>query len=478
MLSYNFAPQNSFEIVIKNKEVPIPGCIILLNLIVNFLSNDNISLLNDDEIGELIDQLTPDKLSQLRLYLIDQKQKGIIKSTYSKIIYALRSANDDDDCSVICDILVDDGTPYDAIELILKEFPDVSYGEILQQLIYEYPENVFSNTMLLAFSFYGKTENGDYLKQSELIQPYTKNNLIEVAKSRGYKKVIELIQKIFEVKVYSQKPVWVLADKNDVNILSYLDDADYEEDDTMSLIAESHTIAQDGIDKFLSLPNGEIDKIEQLDSEGKLVPKKDKVDLVSLVTCYVTTSSISELKLLGNGNEKMEYQIVECLTGTTSFDKKKPSVHTQKTEWDSDMEYERRSCRLYGPVNSMLTDRCLTTPTKDGRCRMLTCTCRPDDEDDHYELEVGSSNSWWISSNERCQVCTNSISGIESSIRIPVNGGGWIGCYCSVECITKEPTRFIKKEDEFLFSRMNGQLISFGIIDRNAVKTGKFTVKS
>jgi hypothetical protein len=102
--------------------------------------------------------------------------------------------------------------------------------------------------------------------------------------------------------------------------------------------------------------------------------------------------------------------------------------------------------RYFGPLNSKIDFEC----KMDG-CRMLTCCCNI------YELD----NSWF---NGYCELCDEIITDISHSLRMPCDGGGWIGCYCSVECLHSE-----QNKDKFFVNRWNmvaEVIISNGIFDR------------
>ena len=73
---------------------------------------------------------------------------------------------------------------------------------------------------------------------------------------------------------------------------------------------------------------------------------------------------------------------------------------------------------LLGPVHGdeECRGRCLLTGH-----RMMICTCYEEDEED-----------WFTSS---CDICSVPIRYRNNCIRIPLDSGGWFGCFCSLHCL-------------------------------------------
>jgi hypothetical protein len=102
---------------------------------------------------------------------------------------------------------------------------------------------------------------------------------------------------------------------------------------------------------------------------------------------------------------------------------------------------------IEGPENNIYfegeTRRCLGTPpyrTVDG-CRMLTCICKAenDDYEDYEDTEI--KMSWFKSKCENCKII---IPHASYCIRLPLNSGGWVGCFCSDECAINTANEEIK----------------------------------
>lgn len=79
-----------------------------------------------------------------------------------------------------------------------------------------------------------------------------------------------------------------------------------------------------------------------------------------------------------------------------------------------------------GPCNPMRDGyKCLGCNSSDIGCRMLTCHCLAYDSDEE---------DWYT---ESCSFCDSSIDRREDAKRAPLPEGGWLGCYCSWECVAK-----------------------------------------
>jgi hypothetical protein len=101
--------------------------------------------------------------------------------------------------------------------------------------------------------------------------------------------------------------------------------------------------------------------------------------------------------------------------------------------------------RIYGPLNKGEYD---CANSIDG-CRMLTCCCH---EEDWFEGV--------------CDSCFKKIKDISHCLRYPVKGGGWVGCFCSMECIVKSPPYDVDEFTEIRLDCMEDVISDVGIYDR------------
>lgn len=128
----------------------------------------------------------------------------------------------------------------------------------------------------------------------------------------------------------------------------------------------------------------------------------------------------------------------------------------------------KKMCRVYGPVNSILGVNCIGCPEgKEGPCRMFYCICREfEDEDvdnENVDEFVYEYNQSWFSG--KCDVCEAKIQKLRYAVRFPVDGGGWLGCYCSFGCMRKNKARPIYENDELRIRDIQSIIKEHGIAD-------------
>jgi hypothetical protein len=121
--------------------------------------------------------------------------------------------------------------------------------------------------------------------------------------------------------------------------------------------------------------------------------------------------------------------------------------------------------RLWGPANGYPEKNCLTAGQKLGPCRMLSCNCciDLDEEEDYDPYSAPDPTNWFV---KQCENCEREIANVSYAVRFPVTGGGWIGCYCSFKCMLKNPPRPIYHETEMTLERVQEIILHRGIMDR------------
>lgn len=78
--------------------------------------------------------------------------------------------------------------------------------------------------------------------------------------------------------------------------------------------------------------------------------------------------------------------------------------------------------------------------TKFGGCRMLLCTCYASDSNPDLEtgIDIGDTYREGVSYLDwypgYCIECATSLRSISHAVRIPMEGGGWKGCFCTFKC--------------------------------------------
>lgn len=110
--------------------------------------------------------------------------------------------------------------------------------------------------------------------------------------------------------------------------------------------------------------------------------------------------------------------------------------------------------RVFGPLNAFKDRNCVSSPGKEGPCRMLECRCRNKD-----------GSEWFFG---RCEQCSIGIRDRSHALRIPTKEGGWVGCICSFECMEKS-LPFHDNEINIKIEAMKHALKTDGIMDRNVL---------
>ena len=116
----------------------------------------------------------------------------------------------------------------------------------------------------------------------------------------------------------------------------------------------------------------------------------------------------------------------------------------------------------YGPLNTIY-HASNPEPThvchRYGGCRMLLCCEYENKGDDGESVDIFSKRrgSWF---RGECDICQNKIEKSCCAVRLPLQKGGWYGCYCSFECV-REQTE--DKKELQLISIAEDQIYTIGI---------------
>ena len=101
-----------------------------------------------------------------------------------------------------------------------------------------------------------------------------------------------------------------------------------------------------------------------------------------------------------------------------------------------DVKYDEKNisedillCQYYGINNSL--EVCPRSTLEGLSCRMFTCFC----VDDRTGYFTNTGEPTWFTG--KCDSCASKIACIRHAVRIPLLTKGWEGCYCSIECATK-----------------------------------------
>jgi hypothetical protein len=209
--------------------------------------------------------------------------------------------------------------------------------------------------------------------------------------------------------------------------------------------------------KFIKPPTWIINDYNKLPSHENLIndlslkiphyPIDDIVNDLSLTNKQYNHLSIEEQEKILNKYDKQRYRL--------------------------DLNFKDDLIKILGPVNTQmntdLTDDTICTIY--GGCRMLTCQEfeeqyineeEVDDFDADYNKNSYEKSEWF---HHQCDWCTNKIKYKHYAVRKPIYNGGWIGCYCSWQCVRDS----LNHDDVIgfdLVSIFEEQINTFGIQDR------------
>jgi len=121
--------------------------------------------------------------------------------------------------------------------------------------------------------------------------------------------------------------------------------------------------------------------------------------------------------------------------------------------------------RVWGPLNRILDKDCCAGPQGKGPCRMLLCECLENEDDDEIIYNPKTGMTWF---GGRCQSCNKIIADMSHALRFPRRQGGWKGCYCSFECMIKDPPYTIEGPENILLNITKTNINAIGIMDRSS----------
>jgi len=111
--------------------------------------------------------------------------------------------------------------------------------------------------------------------------------------------------------------------------------------------------------------------------------------------------------------------------------------------------------RVFGPQNRFEDKNCPYNLNEIGPCRMLNCYCREGDDLN------------WFSGT--CDICKKTILNKSHALRYPFKNGGWVGVFCSWDCLNQSDF-FAGTEDVDQYLRLENlrnTLDMYGIMDRS-----------
>lgn len=324
--------------------------------------------------------------------------------------YTLKFYTDDSDKSdysgVIGDLASYYAFPVSTLKYVIESFPDILPIEIIESQIKD------SNGVSISYltNRLNKIYNYNIMGETEL------KYIFDILQSKEEKHpwIDWIKEKIDSDYLEAQYPDWVSVEKGEkCNIL----------DHNLWKSAEK-------ISTPISLDDEEDEKL-----------------------CEKTLDSLSFSSKDGKVNKDLVREVVKNAKGSRiSYE---------------DFIYPADPTRMFGPINGSRERDCLT-PLISGKCRMLTCNCRDFDQWSDEEVKLSGDPYSWFEGN--CHTCKHKILDVSHVIRFPIEGGGWAGTYCSVECMNKERPREYSEIGEIILESVFNIISTKGIFDRQRFK--------
>lgn len=191
---------------------------------------------------------------------------------------------------------------------------------------------------------------------------------------------------------------------------------------------------------YVSFKTGESKSMLQTINQGddQTMPNK-RDDLTSLSDKYIKSLSVNKTE-----NKKQDFDIDRAIN---IFMATKAQATTPE-----DQVHVNLKNRLWGPMNAIPNTNCFFNTNSIGPCRMLQCDCREEE-----------GETWF---NGTCNACEVKIRNKSYAVRFPLKQGGWIGCFCSFNCMDTAPPVDRGEEEEILIAQTKETLLQDGIFDR------------
>ena len=238
---------------------------------------------------------------------------------------------------------------------------------------------------------------------------------------------------------------------------------------------ESHGITNELVESFIKeklnetgpmiiKPKWIINTFNTLSTHNDLISKLyNKYNIPNIFPIF---SSFNAMKIIPRPRESMD-QLKELYNQSNEKEKINLLKPYLLSLYRLTLNQNPNIFKVVGPANIMVdADLSLDDPCcYYGGCRMFTChdyVELPNDIDEFSEINIYGFISWFKGA---CDFCNNGIPYMHYAVRKPVYNGGWIGCYCSWECVIADTAA-----DEFavhqLIDIFKKELMTHTIYDR------------
>lgn len=130
---------------------------------------------------------------------------------------------------------------------------------------------------------------------------------------------------------------------------------------------------------------------------------------------------------------------------------------------DGNIDHVHLANRVFGPPNAFIDQHCPYNLNEIGPCRMLNCFCRGSGD---RIVDAQTDEKEWFTG--ACDVCKRRIRDRSHALRYPYKNGGWVGVFCSFNCL--EDSEFFSGIEDFdqyvRMENLGSTLMSDGIMDR------------
>lgn len=402
---------------------------ISLNTLISILTNV-------DELVNLDKSLYQLYLTRLNLYAMDYEKR---RTVHSDMINALVELDNAELFSSYVEIMSEnDGEDYPyTVQMLmlplinksiiyLSQLYDYEFYETARAMLQELdPDTVFTGLTNLKKIFSDvymmeTKENADIFRQTII-------DLYDVAKSKTNATMMEYFGDMLKkIGVYAPVPAWVDYAKTK-----------YTQKQLEELL-EQYLIIND---MFTAPDVAECGSPEE-DTERLIAIMQEHADAGELDFDALREDTLATFK---DKSEKERYDFFEWIENNNFYMQLSNDVSI----------FEVHGPCLLDPKGYTLkakskSDIC----TRFGGCRMFTCVCRENKRKDWFK---------GICDNESCGI---HIAKKCYAVRMPLETGGWFGCYCSFDCVREN----IPKEKHATFDIVNGYeevMTKVRVYDRN-----------
>lgn len=255
---------------------------------------------------------------------------------------------------------------------------------------------------------------------------------------------------------YDSSPLVMIAAKNLEQIFGTVDVDIWRYLYNLTIALNHNTIMQDFLSTKVKETSAMIKKPVWIINDYDDVPYEEQILIKPNATFYKLPSNEEAMTLLSqfydqdfgdylNGDEEIKRQLLDPVM-----------LSQQRMAQTYDLPY----FKVYGPVNITLhQDLSGDDICSQIGCRLLTCSEYHDFNIDNKDID---KTKWFTGA---CDYCFNQIPFKHWAVRRPLATSGFIGCYCSWDCVRAD-TKSSQQSVQRLINIFEQQMMTIGIQDR------------